>query len=218
MNLLAFNIAVSTYNGNKPTKNHLIMNLLPPFYLFIIALLLFSCNPERVKYTTELKQEMADSKIKRITNADLVATVDNLGARVSAVIQKELTTQLQQTTNPAERASLCQLQNLPRLKAIAKTYVLDIRLLGVADIQNKALDAKERGILDAYLYSVKQNQQPISNIQKTSDTTFVYNAVVPAKSPICEACFGGQAVPFAVWHIGFQKREVIRRMQSSKKK
>ena len=220
MKSLAFGIfhSVSNCSGNKPMKNHLIMNLLSSLYVVILSLLLLSCNPERVKYTTELKQEIADSKIKRITNADLVATVDNLGTKVSAAIQKELTTQLQQTTSPAERAKRCQLQNLPRLDAIAKKYVLDIKLLGVADIENKALDDKEREILGAYLYSVKQKQQPISNIQKTSDTTFVYNAVVPAQSTICEACFGNQAVPFAVWHIGFQKREVIRRMKPSTKK
>lgn len=193
------------------------MKLQTVFFIALLSILCFACNPERVKYTRELKQEIADSKIKRITNADLVATVDNLGTKVSAVIGKELAAQLQKTTDPAKRAKLCQLQNLPRLTAIARQYELDIKLLGVADIQNKALDAKERGILDAYLYSVKQKQQPISNIQKTSDTTFVYNAVVPAQSSICEACFGKQDVPFAVWHIGFQKREVIRRMNPSTK-
>ncbi len=177
-----------------------------------------SCNPERVKYTNELKREMADSKIKRITNADLVETVDNLGGKVSAVIEKELTTQLQKTTDPAERTKLCQLQNLPRTKAIMQSYALDIRLLGSADIQNKSLNTKEREIIDAYLYSAKQKQQPISNIQKINDTLFIYNAPVPAGSPICEACFGKQEVPFAVWHLGFQKREVVRRMQSTKKK
>ena len=189
--------------------------------LFLFSLLisfLSACNPERVKYTNELKQEMADSKIKRITNADVIQTVDNLGARVRVVVQKELTTQLQKTTNSAERTKLCQLQNLPRTKAIAERYVLDIRLLGPADVQNKALNPKEREILDAYLYSAKQKQQPISNIQKTNDTSFVYNAPIPADSPICEACFGKQEVPFAVWHIGFHKREVIRRMNATKKK
>lgn len=194
------------------------MKLQTTLFIALLSLLCFGCNPERVKYTTELKQEIADSKIKRITNADLVATVDNLGTKVSAVIGKELAAQLQKTTDPTQRARLCQLQNLPRLTAIAKQYELDIKLLGVADIQNKALDVKERGILDAYLYSVKQQQQPISNIQKTSDTTFVYNAVVPAQSLVCDACFGEQEVPFAVWHIGFQKREVIRRMKPSTKK
>ncbi len=190
-------------------------------YLLLILLLpafLVSCNPERVKYTTELKQEMADSKIKRITNADLIATVDNLGGKISAVVQKELATQLQKTTNPAERAKLCQLANLPRTKAIAESYEVDIRLLGSADIQNKALNLKEREILDAYRYSVGQKQVPISNIQKIDDTSYVYNAVVPLTSPICEACFGKDTLPFAVWHIGFQKREVVRRMKSTKKK
>lgn len=179
---------------------------------------LVSCNPERVRYTNELKQEMADSKIKRITNADLVATIDELGGKVGATIQKELTARLQQTTNPTERARLCALEGLSRTSAIIDRYKLDIRLLGAADVQNKTLNAKEREILDAYLYSVKQKQQPIANIQKINDTTFIYNAVIPANSPICEACFGKQETAFAVWHIGFQKREVIRRMNASRKK
>ncbi|WP_460914206.1 hypothetical protein [Spirosoma areae] len=188
------------------------------FALSTFVAVFFSCNPERVKYTDALKQEIADSKIKRISNADLIQTVDNLGSKVSAVIQKELTTQLQKTTDPAERTKLCQLQNLPRTKAIAERYVLDIRLLSTTDVQSKALNLKEREILDAYLYSAAHKQQPISNIQKISDTEYVYNAVVPADNLICEACFGKQEVPFAVWHIGFQKREVIRRMQATKKK
>ncbi|GAB3733029.1 hypothetical protein [Spirosoma lituiforme] len=186
-------------------------------YCLLISLLT-ACNPERVRYTSELKQEMADSKLKRITNADLVETVDNLGGKVSAVLEKELTEQLQKTKNPAERAKLCQLKNLPRAKAIAERYALDIRLLGEVDIQNQALNAKEREILDAYLYSAKQNASAISNIQKINDTLFVYNSPVPAKSLICEACFGKQETRFAVWHLGFNKREVIRRMSETKKK
>ncbi|SFF10908.1 hypothetical protein [Spirosoma endophyticum] len=201
-------------------RNHIkfLFMIRPWLLLGLLISFLSSCNPERVKYTKELKAEMADSKIKRITNADLIQTVDNLGAKVSATIQKELAAQLQKTTDPAERAKLCQLQNLPRTKAIANQYVLDIRLLGPADIQNKALNPKEREILDAYLYNAKQKLSPISNIQKINDTSFVYNTAVPSDSPICEACFGKQDVPFAVWHLGFRKREVIRRMQATKKK
>lgn len=179
---------------------------------------LMSCNPERVQYTNELKQEMADSKIKRVTDADLVETIDNLGGKVSATVQKELTSALQKTTDPAARTKLCQLQNLSRTKAIEDRYALDIRLLGPADIQNKAIHPKEREILAAYLYTAKQKQTAAANIQKTSDTLFIYNLAVPAESPICEACFGKQEVPFAVWHIGFRKREVVRRMNASIRK
>ncbi|WP_420147914.1 hypothetical protein [Spirosoma sp.] len=187
-------------------------------YSGLLISLLFACNPERVHYTNELKEEMADSKIKRIKDADLTETIDKLGERVSATIQKELAAQLEKTTDPDERSKLCQLQNLPRTKAIAEQYVLDIRLLGPSDIQNKSLNPKEREILDAYLYSAKQKQATIANIQKTSDTSFVYNVAIPADNPICEACFGKQETPFAVWHLGFKKREVIRRMSASKKR
>lgn len=179
---------------------------------------LLACNPERVHYTNQLKEEMADSQIKRITDSDLIETIDNLGGKISIVVQKELTTQLQQTTNPAQRAKLCQLENLPRTKAIAKRYALDIRLLSKDDIQNKAVPSKEREILDAYLYNARQKMSPVSNIQKINDTLFVYNVAVPADNSICEACFGKQDVPFAVWHLGFKKREVIRRMNATAKK
>ncbi|MCK8491549.1 MULTISPECIES: hypothetical protein [Spirosoma] len=178
---------------------------------------LVSCGPDRVQYTNELKREMADSKIKRITDVDLIETIDDLGGKISATVQRELITDLQKTTNPAERTKLCQLQNLPRTKAIAERYALDIRLLGPQDVQNKAFSQKEREILDAYQYNAKQKLAPISNIQKISDTLFVYNMALPADSPICEACFGKQEVPFAVWRLAFSKREVIRRMNSSKK-
>ena len=183
-----------------------------------LSLLLLACNPERVKYTSELKQEMADKKIKRITNADLVETVDVFGERITAVIQKELTAQLQKTTSPAERARLCQLQNLPRTKAIADRYAIDIQLLSGSDVPNKALSQKEREVLDAYLYNAEQKLPQISNIQKINDTLYVYNAAVPTEDVICQTCFGTQKTPLAVWRLAFSKREIVRRMKPTKKK
>lgn len=191
-----------------------------PYTLFIalLALLISACNPERVKYTSELKQEMADKKIKRITNVDLVETVDNFGERITTVIQKELATQLQKTTDPAARTKLCQLQNLPRTKAIADRYGIDIRLLSGTDIADKSLGAKEREVLDAYLYNAEQKLPQISNIQKVNETLYIYNAAVPTDNVICQTCFGGQKTPLAVWRLAFPKREIVRRMKATKKK
>lgn len=184
----------------------------------LLLLTLFSCNPERVKYTKELKQEMADKKIKRITNADLVETVDNFGEKITTVIQKELTTQLGKTDNPAEQAKLCQLKNLTRTKAIAERYGIDIKLLSSADVANKSLSAKEREVLDAYLYNAEQKLPQISNIQKITETLYIYNAAVPTENVICKTCFAGQKTPLAVWRLAFPKREIIRRMNATKKK
>jgi len=185
--------------------------------LFLLSSL-SACDPERVKYTNELKQEMADKKIKRITNADMVETVNVFGERISTVVQKELATELQKATQPAARASLCQLTNLPRTRAIEERYGVTISLLSAADVQNKRLNPKEREVLDAYLYNAEQKLPQISNIQKVADTLFIYNAAVPTENIICQTCFGSQKTPLAVWRIAFPKREVIRRSSATVKK
>lgn len=179
---------------------------------------MIACTPDRVKYTPELKQQMADMKIKRVTNADLVETVDELGAKVSAVVQKELADSLADTQTADRKQRLCQLQNLPRLDAISKKYSIAVRLLGPADVQNKALDAKEREVLDAYLYNAEQKQPQIANIQKINDTTYIYNAAVPTDNVICQTCFGTEKTPLAVWRLSINKREVVLRMNESVKK
>ena len=194
------------------------MNKTNFFSSLFFSCLLLSCNPERVKYTNELKQEMADKKIKRITNADLVETVDAFGERITTVIQKELTAELQKTTSPAEQSRFCQLQNLPRTKAIADRYAINIRLLSGADLPNKSLSSKEREVLDAYLYNAEKKLPQISNIQKINDTLYVYNAAVPTENVICQTCFGTQKTPLAVWRLVFPKREIVRRMKPTKNK
>lgn len=186
--------------------------------VLLLAVVTTRCTPDRVKYTPELKQQMADMKIKRVTNADLVETVDVLGGKVTAVVEKELTDSLTKATTMGRKQQLCQLQSLPRLEAISKKYDVNVRLLGPADVQNKTLDIKEREVLDAYLYNAEQKQSQIANIQKINDTTYIYNAAVPTDNIICQTCFGKEKTPLAVWRLAINKREVVLRMNASVKK
>ena len=203
--------------GLRTPENKLIMTLTRLFVSFLLFYLA-SCGPERVKYTPELKQQMSDMKIKRITNADMVETVNTLGERISATVQKELTDTLRHHAGrPPQQAQLCQLKNLPRTRAIEKQYGVRIQLLSGTDVTNKTLAPKEREVLDAYLYNAEQKLSQISNIQKIADTLFIYNAVVPTDSLICQTCFGTQKTPLGVWRIAFPKREVIRRSAGDKK-
>ncbi|AQG81163.1 hypothetical protein [Spirosoma montaniterrae] len=183
----------------------------------VTALFITACTPDRIKQTDALKQQMADMKPKRITNADMVETVNVLGERISKAVQSDLLDDLQKANGPAERARLCQLQKLPRLTAIEEKYGVDIQLVSGKDVQNQSLSTKEREVLDAYLYNAEQKLPQISNIQKINDTLFVYNAAVPTDNIICQTCFGDQKTPLAVWRILFPKREVVRRVAIKKK-
>jgi hypothetical protein len=180
------------------------------------SLLLFAivaCNPERLKKSDKLKQQMADMTIKRVTDADLSEAVNSWGEQIVAIAQQEAAARLATATDPVD---VCSLRDLPKTQALAKRYGMTISLLGAADVQNLKLSKKERDVLDAYAYNAEKRLPQTSNIQRIADTLFVYNDAVPATNAICQQCFGTQNQPLAVWRLAFPKREVIRHFNARK--
>ncbi|MEZ0485958.1 hypothetical protein [Fibrella aquatica] len=178
-----------------------------------LALALLACNPDRIQYTDKLKQEMADKKVKRLTNADLNEAVDSWGAQIVAIAEKEAADKL---AKGEAATGICSLQDLPKTQALATRYGMTISLLGAADVQNAKLAQKEREVLDAYVYNAEKNLPQSSNIQRIGDTLFVYNAAVPAENALSKTCFGQQKQQLAVWRLAFPKLEVIRHLKPKK--
>lgn len=188
-------------------------------YTYILSILiLLSCNTEnRVGNTKELAQEMKATQIKRVTDAQLVSTVDEWGKQMASVAQRALEKELAQ--KPEEAGSVCSnMSSLPLIAALDKEYGVNIQLMGPEDVSNSALSAKERELLDAYLYNAENNLPQSDNVQKLNDTLLVYNAPVPTDSRICTECFEKQKVSFAVWRILFDKKTVIRKLDVKKLK
>ncbi len=186
-------------------------------YIPIFTLLtLLSCNTEnRVGNTKELAQEMKAMQIKRVTDSQLVATVDEWGKQMASVAQKALEKELAQ--NPEQADSVCgNLGKIALVSALDKEYGVEIQLMGPEDVKNTALSAKERELLDAYLYNAENNLPQSDNVQKLNDTLLVYNAPVPASSRVASQCFENQKVSFAVWRILFDKKMVIRKLDAKK--
>ncbi|MBO0937667.1 hypothetical protein J2I47_14005 [Fibrella sp. HMF5335] len=186
--------------------------LLSSVLLFLLSSVI-SCNPERLQHSDKLKQQMADMKIKRVTDADLSEAVNSWGEQLVTIAQQEASAKLASTTDPA---GVCNLRDLPKTQALAKRYGMTISLLSAADVQNPALSKKEREVLDAYAYNAENKLAQTSNIQRIADTLFVYNAAVPATNALCQQCFGKQKQPLAVWRLAFPKREVIRHFNAKK--
>lgn len=177
-----------------------------------VVLATFACNPDRIQYTDKLKQEMADKKVKRLTNADLTEAVNSWGEQIIAIAEQEATSKLAKGDGEA----VCDLQDLPKTQALAERYGMTISLLSAVDVQNQKLAQKEREVLDAYLYNAEKNLPQSSNIQRIGDTLFVYNAAVPTENALVQTCFGKQKQPLAIWRLAFPKQEVIRHMKPKK--
>lgn len=187
------------------------------FVACLAVFMLAGCNTDnRIKQTSALKQEMHSAEIKRVTNPQLIATVDEWGKELVATARKALEKEL--ARNPQQAGVLCgDLQKVPSIAAIDREYGVKIQLLGPADVQNQGLAPKERELLDAYLYNAENNLPQSDNVQKLNDTLLLYNAPVPVESMICKTCFKDQQVAFAVWRILFDKKVIIQKMDAKGK-
>jgi hypothetical protein len=178
-------------------------------YSLAFGLMSSGCNNTRVENTKELSNEIKASKIIRVTNTQLIYTVDEWGKKISKLAQKSLEEAL--LKNPEKAGELCKNPaEIPLIGAMEKKYGVKISLLGPDDIQNAGLDKKEKELLEAYLYSARNKAELSDNVQPVNDTTIVYN--VPANLQICKTCMGDKTPDFALWRLLFDKKEILRKV------
>ena len=178
-------------------------------YFFAFGLVLSGCNNTRVENTKELSNEIKASKIVRVTNTQLIYTVDEWGKKISKLAQKSLEEAL--AKNPEKAGEFCKNPSeIPIIGAMEKKYGVKISLLGPDDRNNAQLNKKEKELLEAYLYSAKNNASLSDNVQPINDTTVVYN--VPANLEICKTCLGDKTPTFALWRLLFDKKEILRKV------
>jgi hypothetical protein len=171
--------------------------------LFIVCCsLLTGCtNIERVD-TIQVKALVENSEIRRVTPADMNATVNRLG--------KQLTDSLN-TAFMTQKDLSCDLANNALVSSLMKENHYKIRLLGAKDTTSTALYSKELDILFAYAYNARQGLVTESNIQKMGDSLLIYSA--PANAKIAERCFNDSKTKLAVWSLVFPVGEVIKRIE-----
>jgi hypothetical protein len=181
---------------------------------YILALLLLGCDSGgRIENTKELSREIKASQIKRVTNTQLTYSAGEWGKKISQIADKSLRNEI--AKSPEKAKTICRdLSQIPVIAALEKEYGVKVSLLGIADLKNPELAAKEREILDAYVYSSKQKAAAGDNLQQVADTLLVYNAPVPADSPICKTCMTGADSTFAVWRLVFSKKDIIRKLDA----
>jgi hypothetical protein len=188
------------------------LSLAVVFFFTIMA-----CNTKRLENTKELSKEIKASQIKRVTNTQLIYTIDEWGKKISKIAEKTL--QKEFSEHPEKAGEICSdLSKIQLIAALQKEYGVTIQLLGEKDVKNQELDPKEKELLEAYLYSAKTSAAASDNVQQVNDTLFVYNVPVAANNAICKTCMPDQETPFAVWRLLFDKKEIIRKLDAKQLK
>ncbi len=186
-------------------------------YLLCCLLGLSACNVEnRVQNAGQLANEVKSNQVKRVTNTQINETLQKWGAQIVAASEKALLNQI--TANPEGADSLCKnISALPLITDIEKEYHVDIELLNQEKAENSRAAGKEKELLEAYLAASGQvNTASSENIQQVSDSIFIYSVWLATQDPVCQQCFGKDKNPFALWKVAFNKKEVIRRLNTVK--
>src|SRR5690349_13955811 len=120
-----------------------------------LTIMIAGCDTgNRVENTKALSNEINASKIKRVTNTQLIYSADAWGKKIAKIAEKALSNELEK--HPEKAGDLCQnLAEVPVIAALEKEYGVKVELLDLTDLKNPDLAAKERELLDAYLYSAK---------------------------------------------------------------
>lgn len=188
-----------------------------------------------------IKEEKKNREIKRVREGEVLNAALSQGRELAGEAQKELLSTLQQaieTHGIAGAVEYCHVEALPLMDSLGQSGGVIIRRVS-HQYRNPddAPDEVEGQLLDAYAYSLEQNEDPGDNIQMLDEGKILYTKPIVLKMPLCLKCHGEEnmispdtkarinelypedkATGFkeddlrGMWSIEFDKKEVIKNM------
>jgi hypothetical protein len=149
--------------------------------LFVLLILFISqsCKMKRLD-TTQMAEQMKNAEIKRITPAQISSFANEWGTEIAAYLNK----------NKA---------NISNIDSLSGLFKASISKVDLTNTYIKNIDEKERQILDAYKYSLKNNQPIVANLQQLKGGEIqLFTAPVKGQNN-------------QIWRIEFTKKEIIRK-------
>jgi len=137
-------------------------------FYFFLCLSFLSCGKVKQIDTSDIKELMRNSKVKRVTEKQLLEKVSEIGEAVNSRI------------NRADYRVECQ-----------HSYEIDgypVELYNADLAGEDPMDDVKGQLLEAYQYGIRNGQHVGSNIQKLNDTLYAYSFPLGRESYLKTAC------------------------------
>ena len=155
-----------------------------------------ACNIGRDKIilTPELKKEMENRQIKKLSEAQIFAQALDLGQQIANVSQKTLAANLKSaitTKGASEAIQFCNVAAMPLVDSLSLQYQATIRRVSfrVRNPKNQP-DSLENEILEAYQDNLEKMLPLQPNVQQMDDRTLLYTQPILLNNPLCLQCHG----------------------------
>ncbi|WKV13172.1 DUF3365 domain-containing protein [Marivirga harenae] len=174
------------------------MKLIFRFSYVFFAILVWSCGFSTEKRRPqEIQESQEERAVKKVSEADIINKTkylgDSISQKVGGVFMAKISEEYADGGFKAA-AKFCSMNAYPLTDSLAKEYKVFLkRVSNKYRNPNNAPSEMEKGILEAYEYSIEQGDKLGSNVQfiRPGDT-ILYNNPIRIPSEFCLNCHGSQ--------------------------
>jgi hypothetical protein len=156
--------------------------------------LLWSCTTDKKVNSDAVRDEIKSREIKKITEAELVSKVHEIGNAIALSTKKTLGKNLQnamQNGGVENAIDFCNLNAMPLVDSLSQYFGAEIRRVSIK-VRNQ-LDLPndlEQELLDAYAYQWKDSLALQANVQALENDTYLFTKPILIDNALCLSCHG----------------------------
>lgn len=165
--------------------------------LVLFLSLLWSCTTDKKVSSDAVREEIKSREIKKITEAELVSKVHEIGNTIALSTKKTLGKNLQnamQNGGVENAIDFCNLNAMPLVDSLSQYFGAEIRRVSFK-VRNQ-LDLPndlEQELLEAYAYQWKDSLALQANVQALENDTYLFTKPILIDNALCLSCHGTNA-------------------------
>ena len=170
-----------------------------PFLIWVLSIFIFfsQCTTDKPLNNEAVRKEISSREIKRITEAEIVGKVHEIGSTIALATKKTLGKNLQNAmmNGGVENAiSYCNLNAMPLVDSLSRTFEAKIRRVSMKPRNSDDYpDDLENSILEAYDYQWKDSIELKTNVQSIDGGSYLFTKPIFIDNGLCLNCHGSKS-------------------------
>lgn len=165
-----------------------------PISATLFLMLLMQCTSDKKVDSGAVKEEIKNREIKKVTEAEIINKVYELGNTVALGSKQTLGKNLQaalQQGGVENAINFCNLNAMPLVDSLSKNYGAVIRRVSFKvrnqeDIPNEL----EQKLLEAYEFQWKNSSELKANVQLVGEDQYLFTKPIMVENALCLSCHG----------------------------
>lgn len=155
---------------------------------------IISCTTDKRLNTEAVREEIKSREVKKVTEAEIVNKVYEIGNEIALNTKKTLGKNLQESLQQGgvqNAISFCNLNAMPLVDSLSKKYGAVIRRTTLkARNPNDLPSDIEQKIMEAYEYQFKDSIPLKENVQPLENDQYLFTKAIFVENVLCLTCHG----------------------------